>query len=113
MDIPIACTLEQAEAEQRVERWRDVLARAVARVERIAPDRLSFELNPDLADLRALALLAQEEKACCGFFTFALGVEADAVTLMVGVPHDAVTLLDGFAALAIREPSPWAKDPAT
>jgi hypothetical protein len=106
VDIPIACTLEQAEAEQRVERWRNILARAVARAERVAPDRLSFELNPDLADLRALALLAQEEKACCGFFTFVLGVEADAVTLRVGVPHDAVALLDGFAALAIPEPSP-------
>jgi hypothetical protein len=113
VDIPIACTLEPTEAEQRIERWREVLARAVARTERVAPDRLSCELNPDLADLRALALLAQEEKACCGFFTFAIWVEADAVTLMVGVPHDAVTLLDGFASLAIPEPSPRAKDLAT
>jgi hypothetical protein len=71
----------------------------VAHVERVAPDRLACQLKPDLADLQALTLLAQEEKACCRFFTFSFEVEADAVTLVVGVPHDAVTVLDGFAML--------------
>jgi hypothetical protein len=99
MDTPIACTLEASAARQRVDQWRQVLTRAVAHVERVAPDRLACELKPDLADLRALTLLAQREKACCRFFTFSFAVEADTVTMVVGVPHDAVTILDEFAIL--------------
>jgi hypothetical protein len=100
VDIPIACTLEPAAVGPRVEEWRDVLARAVTHAERVAPNRLAYELHADLADLRALAVLAREEKACCGFFTFSFEVQVDAVTMMVGVPDDATAILDQFATLA-------------
>ncbi len=99
MEPPIACTLDVDEAGQRVERWRQVLSVAVARTERAAPGRLSCVLRTDLADLQSLVLLAQEEKACCRFFSFSFEIEADSVTMVVGVPDDAVTVLDGFAAL--------------
>jgi hypothetical protein len=99
VDIPIACTLGPEALEPRIEQWRDVLARSVTHAERVAPGRLACELQGDLADLRALALLAQAEKACCGFFTFSFEVEVDAVTMMVGVPDDATALLDQFATL--------------
>jgi len=97
--MPIACTLGPAAVGPRIEQWRDVLSRAVTHAERVAPDRLACELHADLADLRALAILAQEEKACCGFFTFSFEVEVDGVTMMVGVPGDAIVVLDQFATL--------------
>ena len=100
MEIPIACTLGPAAVGPRIEQWRDALARAVTHAERVAPDRLACELHTDLADLRALAVLAREEKACCGFFTFSFEIEIDAVTMMVGVPDDATAILDQFATLA-------------
>lgn len=99
MEIPIACTLGPAAIGPRIEAWRDVLSRAVTHAERVAPDRLAFALHGDLADLSALALLAQEEKACCGFFTFSFEVDVDVVTMMVGVPDDATSILDQFATL--------------
>lgn len=99
MEIPLACTLGPAAIEPRIEQWRHTLARGVTRAERVAPDRLACELQADLADLRALAVLAQEEKACCGFFTFSFEVEVGAVTMMVGVPDNATAILDQFATL--------------
>jgi hypothetical protein len=99
MEIPIACTLEATAARQRVDQWRELLSGAVTHAERVAPGRLSCELNGDLADLRALALLAREEKACCGFFNFSFQVEVDAVTMVVAVPDDAASILDQFATL--------------
>jgi hypothetical protein len=104
VDIPVACTLEAPMAQQRIARWRDVLAKAVVQTARPAPGRLACVLHADLADLRALVLLAQEEQACCPFFTFSFDVEAAAVTMMVGVPEDAVAILDGFARLSDAEP---------
>ncbi len=99
MEIPIACTLGPAAVVPRIEQWREILAKAVTHTERVAPDRLSFELRPDLTDLRALAVLAQEEKACCGFFTFSFEVEVDAIAMVVGVPDSATAVLDQFATL--------------
>jgi hypothetical protein len=99
METPIACTLGPDAVEPRIEQWRSVLTRSVIHAERVEPDHLACELHGDLADLRALALLAQEEKACCGFFTFSFEVEVDAVTMMVGVPKDAIANLDRFATL--------------
>ena len=99
MEIPVACTLEAPAAQQRIERWRAILSTAVTHTERPAPTRLACELRADLVDLQALILLAQEEKACCPFFTFSFDVEADALTMVIGVPDDAVTILDDFATL--------------
>ncbi len=96
----MACTLEAGAARQRVDRWRQVLSVAVARTERVASSRLSCGLKGDLAGLQALVLLAQEEKACCPFFSFSFEIEADCVNLVVEVPDDAVTVLDQFAALS-------------
>jgi hypothetical protein len=99
VETPIACTLGPAAVGPRIEQWRDVLSRSVTHAQRVAPDRLACELHADLADLRALALLAREEKACCGFFTFSFQVEVETVTMVVGVPEDAIAVLDQFATL--------------
>ena len=101
MESPIACTLGPAAVGPRIEQWREVLSKAVTHTERVAPDRLACELQADLADLRALAVLAQEEKACCRFFTFSfeVEVEVEVVTMVVGVPDDATAVLDQFATL--------------
>ena len=46
--------------------------------------------------LLAAADLAQREKACCGFFRFAVELEVDSRRLRVEVPADAVGVLDDF-----------------
>jgi len=43
--------------------------------------------------------LAQREKACCDFFEFAIGIEADALWMSVRVPAEASMILDDFARL--------------
>lgn len=100
METPLACTLGPAAVGPRIEQWRALLSRSVTHAERVAPDRLACELRADLADLGNLALLAQQEKACCGFFTFSFEVGVDAITMVVGVPDDATAILDQFATLA-------------
>jgi hypothetical protein len=100
VETPLACTLGPAAVGPRIEQWRNVLSRAVTHADRVPPDRLACELHADLADLRNLALLAQAEKACCGFFTFSFEVDVDVVTMVVSVPDEATPLLDQFATLA-------------
>ncbi|MGH8996788.1 MAG: hypothetical protein ACRDYB_12295 [Acidimicrobiales bacterium] len=99
MDIPIACGLEPVSARQRLDEWRALLSVSVADAVRVAPGRLDLELDGDRADIGALARLAQEEKACCPFFTFSFEVSAEAVTLVIGAPEEAVAVLDDFATL--------------
>jgi hypothetical protein len=49
--------------------------------------------------LEAAVDLARREKACCGFFGFAIEVEAHASWLSITVPPDAADTLEGFMSL--------------
>jgi hypothetical protein len=102
VEIPIACTLEPADARAQGDEWRELLARLIVRVERVAADNLKLWLKDDVDELPRLVALAQREKACCPFFNFSLEVEAGAVAFVVEVPPDAASLLDGFATFAHR-----------
>jgi hypothetical protein len=100
MSTPIACSLTQTAARSQLAEWHGLLASSVVAVDRVSPAELSLRLEPELNQLDALVRLAQREKACCPFFSFALRIETDAVTLQVCVPDDAAGLLDDFARLA-------------
>ncbi len=96
MQIPIACTLTETDAQDQVGKWRDALATSIVAAERVSATRLDLRLNEDLVQLPALVRLAQSEKACCPFFDFSVGIEADAVSLRISVPAEAAPILDQF-----------------
>lgn len=99
MKIPIACTLSATGAADRVAEWRVALGATVTGISRPAPARAEMRLVAKPGAIATLLDLAQQEKACCEFFSFAFEVDVDGVRLVVSVPDDAVEVLDDFAAL--------------
>lgn len=93
MDIPIACSLPSAEARSQLGEWREVLAGAVDRSERVAPTRLELGLLAG-SDIGPVIDLAQRESACCPFFRFTVEITAGRLVLVVEVPDEAAEALD-------------------
>ncbi len=99
MRIPIACTLREEAAEDRIEEWRRFLSASVTAVEKTGSQSLRLRLGPSKDVVGAAVDLAQREKACCPFFEFAIELEADSSWLRVRVPPEAASVLSDFAAL--------------
>ena len=92
----VTCTIGTEEVADRlalVERLR----RAVARVERTEHGMLlHFSNRPAVeADVRRFAV---DEKRCCQFWGFAVGVVADELTLQWDAPPDAGELIERLYA---------------
>jgi hypothetical protein len=100
VDIPIACSLTETDAQAQLGEWRTLLATSVDGVDQISRTELSLRLRNDLAPLAALIRLAQREKTCCPFFGFTILIGADSLTLHVSVPEEASLLLGEFARSA-------------
>jgi hypothetical protein len=97
METPIACTLEAEAARAQLDAWRELLAGAVERRNRVAPGRLELVLAPGFDQVDALVRLGQRETTCCAFFTFSVAIGAEALTLVIEAPDDAASVLDEFA----------------
>jgi hypothetical protein len=65
----------------------------------VAPGRFELRLLDGPAAAGRLVDLARREKACCGFFTIAIEIDAQGATMVVEVPDDAVAVLDDFVVL--------------
>jgi hypothetical protein len=104
MRIPIACTLTSESAAARLEEWRYFFAHSTGAVEKAGDLQLRVQLDSSTGTLEAAVDLAQREKACCGFFEFAIEVEADASWLSITVPPDAADTLEDFASLLPTPP---------
>ena len=91
-DPPIACHLDVAAARAQLHEWQELLADDAVTAERGSPSELSVHF--DASRLAAVVELAQREKACCPFFDFSLGIDADALVLRVAVPSEAAAVLD-------------------
>jgi hypothetical protein len=104
MRIPIACTLTSESAAARLEEWRYFLAHSTGAVEKAGDLQLRVQLDDSPRTLEAAVDLARREKACCGFFEFAIEVEADASWLAIKVPPDAADTLEGFVSLLPTPP---------
>ncbi len=102
MKIPVACALDQEAARSQVGEWQDVLQRAVARSERVSPNRLELTLVPNY-DIGIVVKLAQREVACCPFFTFTVEIGEEQLVFVVEVLDDAVEVLDQLVSSARRE----------
>lgn len=100
MRVPIACTLNADDATDRVEEWRIALRSSVAATARPAPHRLELRIAEEPGAVAMLVDLARREKACCGFFTFTVEIDAHRAALVIEAPEDAIPVLDGLAALA-------------
>ena len=73
-DLPIACTLLEADLQQR---RRDLLDRVFARVQETRPqdDGYAIRFEADDAALAELLQLVRLERQCCAFMRFRLTVE--------------------------------------
>ena len=99
VQVPIACTLTADARTERTEEWRATLRTSVTAATRKAPGRVELRLADGPSAAGRLVDLVRREKACCGFFSFAVEIDAQGATLVVEVPEDAVAVLDDFAAL--------------
>ncbi len=95
--VPIACSLTATEAGDRMDEWRSFVA---AHVDARAADDagIRLRLRPGDDALLAAADLAEREKACCPFFTFAVEIDADGRHLRISGPPEADEVVADFAA---------------
>ncbi|MPZ53348.1 MAG: hypothetical protein GEU79_11570 [Acidimicrobiia bacterium] len=94
----IACTLGSDQLGDRIDDWNTLLAGADHREPIPYGIRMAF---PDNADVATIARLSADEQACCGFFTFSIGIGGGMVTLDVTGGENAqpvITALFGVAA---------------
>jgi hypothetical protein len=80
-DVPLACSLTEAELRERGEENTALFARV--REVRELPDGYRFAFAPDADGVPALMRFITAERACCPFFTFELQFAA---------PHQAIWL---------------------
>jgi hypothetical protein len=97
--VPIACTLTADLSANRIEEWRTALRTSISGVARSAPGRVELRIVDGPHHAGRLVDLARREKACCAFFTFAVEIDSQGVTMVVEVPHDAVAVLDDILGL--------------
>jgi hypothetical protein len=97
--VPIACTLSQESASDRVLERRAALSATVTDVSWRGPRELRLRLNAGTNEIASLVLVARQEKGCCPSFSFTVQVEANWVTFVIEAPAGAEGALDGFARL--------------
>jgi len=83
--VPIVCSLSSGDMSRRLEDWQRVTELVVRREQLDGGIRLVFGDAPPLGEI---ARLAAAEYACCGFFAFALTVDARGTALEVTAPPD-------------------------
>jgi hypothetical protein len=75
MDLPIACTLTEAELHERRQAIMDVFPSMWVRMSEL-PDGYAFTFPAATGTLRQLAQLVDMERQCCPFLMFKIVVEA-------------------------------------
>jgi DNA-binding transcriptional MerR regulator len=92
--VPVACTLDERQADARLDEWRALVSEATTRVSTEDGARLGFP--PDPALVARVAELAARETHCCAFLAFTLRCEVDTAWLEVHAPPDAQALVSGL-----------------
>jgi hypothetical protein len=75
MDLPIVCTLSEAEFRHRRQAIMDVFSRMQVAVSEL-PDGYAFSFAATSEALLQIAQLVDMERQCCSFLTFKIVVEA-------------------------------------
>jgi hypothetical protein len=106
MNIPIACSLTEAELRERrqaiVDTFRNMQVTA-----RELPDGYAFTFLASSEALQRIAQLVDMERQCCAFLTFDIVVEAGqaATRLEVTGPREAKQLIAEYFSFASAPPS--------
>ncbi len=84
MDLPIICTLNEAELKERRDEILDRLKAAIIKTTEL-PNGYAYEFPCDAETLIILARLVALEHECCRFLTFRISLEAgkEAVTVRI------------------------------
>lgn len=93
---PIACSLDPDAAYARIDEWRRLMAKAVARTSVEGGIALQLPADPDTA--AELGRRAAAEQQCCLFFDFRLHLGGPVIDVEVRAPAEAgdvVTALFG------------------
>jgi hypothetical protein len=97
--IPIACTLSEDAAVDRLEEWRQFLRTGVVTTD--SEDVTArVLLKSDNGVLLQAVDLAEREKACCSFFDFGIALDDRGRWLTIAVPPDAAPILQDLLSLA-------------
>jgi hypothetical protein len=100
VQIPIACSLTTAQANDRVGEWRGWRAADIDAVE-TGTGWVRLRLIDDDAAVARTASLARREKACCPFFGFSLDLDdAGRWWLRVSAPVGAQADLDDLLSIS-------------
>ena len=97
MDLPIACTLSEAEFRQRRQTTIDAFRRMqVGRAE--LPDGYAYTFEATSEALLQIAQLVDMERECCPFLTFKIMVDAGRgpIRLEVTGPKEAKALIADY-----------------
>ena len=100
MDQPIACSLDAADWQGRIDDWRAWFGANVTELETPTATRVRMRLRSEGAAIDALVALARQEVECCPFFSFAIEIDADGLVFTASVPPEAAPVLEEFARLA-------------
>jgi MerR family transcriptional regulator, copper efflux regulator len=92
-EVPIACTLGAGEMSSRLDEWNALLEHVAVRRDLTDGLRLEFRPGTDVTDI---ARLVAAEQTCCGFFEFALTINARGIALEVHAPPDGQPVLTGL-----------------
>jgi len=98
LTLPIACSLNPAEAAERVD-----LLRTLATDHLLAASRTTtgLELRFSSQSLAGVSRLVELERVCCPFLRFAVS-SADDVVVLIEADEAARSYLDGMYAMALE-----------
>lgn len=95
---PIACTLEAAEVDARMDDWQALLRLAIDRSPVDGGVSLSFSPDPEVAALAGRLSVA--EQACCSFFDFTVRASGGELHLDVRGPEQAQEVISAMFDVA-------------
>jgi len=97
MDLPIACTLTDAEMRERRQAILDFLRRTQANITEL-PNGYSYTFAPTSEAFMQVTQLVDLERQCCPFLSFKIlvGPGKAPIRLEITGPKEARTLIDNF-----------------
>ena len=97
MDLPIACTLTEAEMRERRQAILDFLRRTHVNVTEL-PNGYAYTLTPTSEAFMQVTQLVDLERQCCPFLSFKIhvGPGKSPIRLEITGPQEARTLIDNF-----------------
>jgi hypothetical protein len=97
--LPVACTLQQADAATRSRRWQALNERAEPRAE-LVPGRLELRYQPGVGVQQELLELAAAERECCPFVTWEVVAEGAGPAVRVTGEPDGVRAVAAMFGVA-------------